>query len=1368
MLIHNTWYVFGALTLIFHHVKAQFPPNGDINVFNKMKTAKVLEKATIIREAKLEENLVKRAVHFMKAAEKKAEIDEFVSRGSKIFPGGGDTIPGNENVGEQIIDPRTPTGFGDPFFRQINVEQKIELDAVMTKQEMKEVRALNDDGTLRTSFSLGWTTVAARGVLRPSLDIRRPEFLSLLWVSPNRIIRRQCSSCEGKFKDIFYKRKTEEGLDKKLILMMMGGEDRYGFHESDCGDYDNCDIKNRCNVDFSLYSRYDDAVNDRNPWPHCNTVGYGSGSDMESSSVKIGFPGFSSPDLEVEYDEAQYNEGGAAQQDYAFYVEESNWIPIVGGGLLDIGGQKAGMDYENFIITKEAESLLYASQHMIIRRVCPSCDGIYKDLYYKRISYPSRKLDLWDTLLRDFKGKKGNRYGRDYKIYSTYDDAVTDKNEWEVCERSQVQIGFPGLCHPHIDDDVSIYEEQWVRTREDDITTNDVGSQRDFVFYIEAEDAQMDIGQWMTEDDEMKAFLHSDADLLANETITCDNAAFSHDEEIPGNFIGTLKPYKLLGRDDDYSGWYDLQGCGICSDWCGWFSSDDYFDGGINPYYQSWTETNDLFACITGDSTLPNFYMSGADSTLVEAPFAPIEISQKVNPLVSYVKFFPTHAQKCSQRHDDSPSPPNHKYLGCYKDTSNRALPVSIGSASIENCHTACRERGYHYFGRQDGTHCFCGGTSSEDFSYKKYGESAPISTVSSSGILTNVANIEIDRNGWESCYSSKGKNVEVKYFAQGLNSIPSAGLDATYTPYKTAKMNSINIPFTLGEFASSGRTDWVAASFTSWLQFPVSGTYQLCTTSDDGSMLKVDGVYFVDNNGSHGTRQICSSAYYEANIIKSIVAEYFDAGGGSTMIVSWELPGTSTVVPIPASAYVKAPLSEMPSLCQGESIMFGCRKKGASKWKVVGYGSKDKAFTPTSGENQATIDDTIQWYYDDERSIGFAPEGSSIQLSTSDINQLDDPYRLSWNLDNTDNDWRCGDEIWIENEYERAIWSKDGGGKIDQESFVANTCGDCSLDNTIGAWVNCVFQILYEPEESSETCKDVDMSYSGIFPESSTPYKFQSPPVRDPYAGYYDIQRCGKCNDFCSWVGPVGDGSRVNPEYKAYTDTDYFACKLASEGPDAPLTEKGYFDSSFRYQKCAGEGLETPAYKKEKFIGCFHDKVDDRALPEAVGTGSPAFTLHECATSCRMKRSHYFGRQDNGECWCGGIYEDDLSYAKHGEIDISSSEYCGECNGYEIGANKNCVFQILDMFDPEVERKKHECSHISFVDVRRYCYVACRDQDENFKNLLACKTNKVKGLMYLNQEIAAWMDSPKCGRKPCKKKRHPLGRDVERSAGTF
>ena len=120
-----------------------------------------------------------------------------------------------------------------------------------------------------------------------SLKIRRPEFMSLLWVSPNRIIRRQCSSCEGKFKDVYYKRMTEEGLERKIIVMMIGGEDRYGFHESDCGDYENCPVKNKCNVDFKLYSSYKDAVDEVNAWEHCVTVDYGSGNDMYSSSVNI-------------------------------------------------------------------------------------------------------------------------------------------------------------------------------------------------------------------------------------------------------------------------------------------------------------------------------------------------------------------------------------------------------------------------------------------------------------------------------------------------------------------------------------------------------------------------------------------------------------------------------------------------------------------------------------------------------------------------------------------------------------------------------------------------------------------------------------------------------------------------------------------------------------------------------------------------------------------------------------------------------------------------------------------------------------------------------------------------------------------------
>lgn len=1376
MFLKSTWMVVGAFALTFYNVEAQFPPNGDISVFNKMKVANVLEKATKIREAKRSEGLVDRAVHFMKAAEKAAEIAEFIERGSTQFPGAadgeaGDPIPGNENVGEQIIDPRTPTGFGDPFFRQINVEQKVELDSVMTKHEMTEVR--NITGTLQSNMNLGWVSVGARGMLARSLKIRRPEFMSLLWVSPNRIIRRQCSSCEGKFKDVYYKRMTEEGLERKIIVMMIGGEDKYGFHESDCGDYENCPVKNKCNVDFKLYSSYKDAVDEVNPWEHCATVDYGSGNDMYSSSVNIGFPGLSYPDLDDEYDEVQYNQGRETQQDYAFYVEESNWIPIVGNGLLDIGGTKATKDYEQYTIDNTADDLLHASQNMIIRRVCPSCDGVFKDIYYRRISFPSKSLDLWDLLLRNFELKPGNIMGRDFKMYSSYEDAVYNQNEWEACETSDVEIGFPGLCHPHLDDEVTTYEGQWSRMRESDITTIESGGgQRDFAFYIEAEEAQIDIGEWMTEDDEMMKFLNPESTLAANETITCEASSFSHGGDVPGNFVTDLKPYQLVGHEDNYAGWYDLQGCGRCNDWCGWFSSDGYFDGGMDPHYQSWTNNNDLFACITGDSTLQySFTWSGVDDTSVVAPFSPPEIPAKFNPLVSYIRFIPYNAQKCEERNDASPPPRPYQYVGCYKDTGDRALPVYLGGGvTLENCYTSCKERGYHYFGRQSSLQCFCGGTTSDDFSYKMHGESNPLATTSSSGIETNVEEMDIKRSGWETCYSAKEKNVQVKYYAVSLSTLPSSGLDATYSSYKTDRMDTVNVANTNGKFATSGRSSYVAALFTGSIEFSSTGTYTLCITSDDGSKLFLDDTLFVDNDGLHGSHRICSSAAFEAGTIKHVKIEFFESGGGAEMIFTWQTPGSSSPVVVPASAWVQDSHGDLLDYCTGQSqsIMFGCRKKGSETWDLIGYGSREKAFTPR-GDSQVTVDGDIQWYFDSERSFGFAPAGSTIELFPADVYDLEDPHRISWNFVGTDG-WRCGDEAWIENNYEKAIWTKDGGGTIVQESYTQGTCNNCETSSgNIGSWVNCVYQIIYDDQTTTGTCSDVDgLSYSNVFSENSTPYKFQSPPRKDPFGGYYDIQRCGKCNDFCSWVGPEGDGSRVNPEYKAYTDTDYFACKLSGGEAEDSLTEKGHFGASFRYQKCTGEGFETPPYKKEKFIGCFHDVPGNRALPEAVGEGLPTLTLHECAESCRTGGWHYFGRQYMGECWCGGNYQADITYDKHGEIDVLSSDYCGPCDGDEIGGNKNCVFQILDQFDPEIERKKHECSHIKFVDVRRYCYVACRDQDEDFKNLLACKNNKVQGLIYLNMEIAAWMDSPKCGRKTCKKKRHPLGEDVERSAGTF
>ena len=60
--------------------------------------------------------LFERAIHKMTARETFAENQNLVERGSTVTAGG-ELILSNVNVGVQVIDPRTPQGFGNPMLR---------------------------------------------------------------------------------------------------------------------------------------------------------------------------------------------------------------------------------------------------------------------------------------------------------------------------------------------------------------------------------------------------------------------------------------------------------------------------------------------------------------------------------------------------------------------------------------------------------------------------------------------------------------------------------------------------------------------------------------------------------------------------------------------------------------------------------------------------------------------------------------------------------------------------------------------------------------------------------------------------------------------------------------------------------------------------------------------------------------------------------------------------------------------------------------------------------------------------------------------------------------------------------------------------
>jgi hypothetical protein len=71
-----------------------------------------------------------------------------------------------------------------------------------------------------------------------------------------------------------------------------------------------------------------------------------------------------------------------------------------------------------------------------------------------------------------------------------------------------------------------------------------------------------------------------------------------------------------------------------------------------------------------------------------------------------------------------------------------------------------------------------------------------------------------------------------------------------------------------------------------------------------------------------------------------------------------------------------------------------------------------------------------------------------------------------------------------------------------------------------------------------------------------------------DDFRGWYDVQGCGQCNDYCRWVGNGGPGG--NPSQRQRHGESWWSCRLA--GTDRVYSGRDHF-SSWAFQKCSGRG---------------------------------------------------------------------------------------------------------------------------------------------------------------------------------------------------
>jgi len=179
-------------------------------------------------------------------------------RGSAYLADGVTVIIGNESFGASHDDPRVPVGFGDPLAKR-------NMDIIVGDPTSSAVTDAVETVPIET-FESGWILMDSIGRLYDG-DMTSPDaFNSLLNANTVKLVRIVCESCNPLHREVYYRRITTIPADFNLFDVI-----RKDWKSA----------SNTLNVDFSLFSSYDDALSGENAWQYCG------GFDVEGQ----GFPG---------------------------------------------------------------------------------------------------------------------------------------------------------------------------------------------------------------------------------------------------------------------------------------------------------------------------------------------------------------------------------------------------------------------------------------------------------------------------------------------------------------------------------------------------------------------------------------------------------------------------------------------------------------------------------------------------------------------------------------------------------------------------------------------------------------------------------------------------------------------------------------------------------------------------------------------------------------------------------------------------------------------------------------------------------------------------------------------------------------------
>mmetsp|Transcript_9843 Transcript_9843/g.13927 ORF Transcript_9843/g.13927 Transcript_9843/m.13927 type:complete len:419 (+) Transcript_9843:31-1287(+) len=177
------------------------------------------------------------------------------------------------------------------------------------------------------------------------------------------------------------------------------------------------------------------------------------------------------------YQEIHFNLLGQSQfNDVTIEALENIQPDVVKTGFILINGIGDGY-YGNRYYGKFSE-LYENSPNNIIRVVCESCISSHQEVFYKRLT--AAPQDLLQIIQRDWRSAN-NIFNTDFKLYSTYKNAIDDVEPWKFCGGFDLpgNVGFPGYCGPE-----SEVLDQWI-----DIPTKT--GQQDVAIFVEDSSASV-------------------------------------------------------------------------------------------------------------------------------------------------------------------------------------------------------------------------------------------------------------------------------------------------------------------------------------------------------------------------------------------------------------------------------------------------------------------------------------------------------------------------------------------------------------------------------------------------------------------------------------------------------------------------------------------------------------------------------------------------------------------------------------------------------------------------------------------------------------------------------------------------------------